>query len=114
LNVRRVVTEAPTVAEVFDNALDDIGPALRDLRPVGGDLLLRDAGDDLPGELVGAPAPEFAERGLHGDRDEGLGLLDEGGSDCLLPVREDLFDGFALLVGRHVSTLSRRARSNRA
>jgi len=49
------------VAEVFDNALDDIGPALRDLRPVGGDLLLRDAGDDLPGELVGGPAPEFAE-----------------------------------------------------
>jgi len=41
--------------------LDDIGPALRDLRPVGGDLLLRDAGDDLPGELVGGPAPEFAE-----------------------------------------------------
>jgi len=62
LNVRRVVMETrPSPRAVTTRSMISV-PPLRDLRPVGGDLLLRDAGDDLPGELVGAPAPEFAER----------------------------------------------------
>jgi len=61
LNVRRVVTEArPSPRAVTTRSMISV-PPFATLRPVGGDLLLRDAGDDLPGELVGAPAPEFAE-----------------------------------------------------